>query len=82
MERMKVIGKQELDFIGRDGNPVQGTKLHCVTKKDYVEGEAIEGIFINIRSDYHETAKNLPVGTTIEVGFNRRGKPESVHLCK
>lgn len=82
MEKMKVVGKQWLDFVGRDGNPVVGQKLHCLSTKSSVEGQAVEGIFFNERSEYCSVAKSVAVGSDIEVTFNRWGKPESIQPCK
>lgn len=81
-EKMKVVGKQWLDFTGKDGNQVKGQKLHCLCSKSSVEGQAIEGIFINERSDCYTIAKSVAVGSDIEVTFNRWGKAESIQPCK
>ena len=82
MEKMKVVGKQHLDFVGKDGNRVVGVKLHCFCKKNDVEGEATESIFINARSESYDTAKAVSVGSYVDVSFNRWGKADSVQACK
>lgn len=82
MEKMKVVGKQKLDFTGRDGNPVKGIKLHCLCTKTNVDGDAVETVFCNERSEMIEVAREVPINGEIEVTFNRWGKPDSVFFNK
>ncbi len=84
MEKMTVFGKQRMKFDTKDGNHVEGIKLHCTKKapNDSWDGEGYEGIFISVKSDLHKPALELPVGSTIEVSFNRYGKPDNFAVSK
>lgn len=84
MERMKVIGKQEMNFDTKDGNHVEGIKLHCTkdAPNHHWTGQGYEGIFISVRSDCYESAVKLPIGSDIDVTFNRYGKADSFFVCK
>lgn len=84
MEKMNVFAKQKMKFDTKEGNHVEGIKCHCTKKapNDNWDGVGYEGIFVSIKSDLYKTACELPVGSSIEVSFNRYGKPDSFSVCK
>ena len=84
MEKMKVFGKQNLDFTGRDGNQVRGVVLHCTTNppNQYWEGEGYEKLFFPNNSPMIPEVVKLPVGSVISVSFNRFGRPDSFTVEK
>lgn len=84
MEKMIVFGKQEMNFDTKEGNHIEGIKLHCtkdIPNAHWV-GRAYEGIFVSVKSDNYKLARDIPVDATIDVSFNRWGKPETFSLCK
>lgn len=42
----KIVGIEKLDFIAKDGNKVKGTRLHCITQKNNVNGNAVDTVFV------------------------------------
>ncbi len=71
---MKVVGYRSLDFVS-DGEKVCGTQLFTSFPEDGVTGEMTDKLFIR------EGSLELPalkVGQTLEVSFNRKGKPEAI----
>ncbi len=70
-----VVGIQKVDFTDKDGKPVQGTKFHCMREKDFVEGYAVESVFVRSDVDVSDVA----LGSTVEfvTGF-RENRVRSV----
>lgn len=90
MEKMKVFGKQKLNFDAKDkqtGRPVhiEGIKLHCTkdAPNEKWEGEGYESLFVNVsKAELYSAAFTLPVGSTICVEFNRYGNFDGFRLDK
>lgn len=90
MEKMKVFGKQKLNFDSMDkqtGQPVhiEGIKLHCTkdVPNENWEGQGYEGLFVNVsKAELYSAACTLSVGSTIYVEFNRYGKFDDFRLDK
>ncbi len=79
MEKMKVVGKQKINFTNKDGEEIKGIKLHCLSNSSNVEGQAVETIFINKRSnDSYAVANSVAINGNIEVSFNRWGKADMI----
>ena len=82
MEVFKVFGKQHLNFDGRDGH-VEGISLHCTTTvlpNASWEGLAYEKLWCPVSLLVHSQALAVPVGSEIQVDFDRKGKPVSIVL--
>ncbi len=80
MEIFKVFGKQNLDFIGKEG-PVKGISLHCTTTalpNANWEGLAYEKLWCPASLSVYSQALAVPVGSEIQVDFDRKGKPLSI----
>ena len=71
---LKLVGKQILDFVGKDGQPVNGIKLHFTDDtRSHVDGAAADTLFIRKGHDCYEKACGLPLGEfRIEFGFGGR----------
>lgn len=84
MEKMLVFGKQEMNFDTKDGNHIEGIKLHCTKEppNQYWTGKGYEGIFVSVKSDSYKSAVELPIGSLIDVSFNRYGKPDNFTVSK
>lgn len=84
MEKMNVFGIQSMNFDTKDGNHIEGLKLHCTkdATNDKWTGKGYEGIFISVRSSLIDLAKQVKPGDTLEVAFNRYGKPDNFSICK
>lgn len=84
MEKMVVFGKQKMNFDTKEGNHVEGIKLHCTKNPPSAnwEGYGYEGIFVNVKSELYTLAESLPVQTTIACEFNRYGKVDSFSVSK
>ena len=76
---MKIVGKQEVNYISKKTNqPVSGITLHCTSTRKDVEGMSVETIFVSTRSNMYDDIVKIPVGSEVEVGYNRWGSAEYV----
>lgn len=78
---MKYVGRQMVDFVDRDGNRIQGIKLHLVGLDNRVEGEACITQFINASSPLYNNAVTLPFGDVF-IEYGPRGSVQSISSCK
>lgn len=73
---MILLGLKLLDFES-NGNRVQGTQAFVAHEEDGVIGQRTDKLFFK---DGFELP-DLKPGMTLEVAFNRRGKPEKVTVA-
>lgn len=74
---MELIGKQMVDFVNKDGERVQGVKLHLVGLDNKVSGRACINHFINKNHSLYDEFMSLPLGEVlIEYGY--KGSIQSV----
>ena len=71
--KMELVGYKSLDFES-NGERVKGTQAFIAFEEEGVEGKRTDKLFFR---DGFE----LP-GMTLEVAFNRKGKPESVTIAQ
>jgi len=69
-------GFRKLDFVS-DGNPIKGTQLFTSAPEKGIEGEM---------TFKHFVSEDIPLptlepGMTIEISFNRKGKPERIEAA-
>lgn len=84
MEEFKVFGKQNLNFDNRSGEHIEGISLHCTTSllpKGW-EGLAYEKLWCPAGTPVNAQALSVPVGSVIQVEFDRKGKPFSLAVKK
>ena len=80
---MKVVGKSNVQYISKKTQQeVKGISLHCIGKKKDVEGEAVETVYISAKSEMFEQCVKLPLGTEVQIYYNRWGNVESVTPCE
>ena len=70
---MILLGYKLLDFMS-NGGPVKGTQLFVGFTEDGVVGQRTDKLFLRDGFELPE----LQPGMTLEVTFNRHGKPEKV----
>lgn len=76
---MKIIGKQGVDYVSRKTNKqVTGMTLHCVGTSPNVEGEAVDTVYISSASPLYQSIVQMPIGTEIQLFYNRYGSVESI----
>lgn len=76
---MRVVGRNNVKYTSKKtNNLVEGINLHLVGTRPNVEGEAVETIFISIRSDMYNQCLSIPFGTEIRVSYNRWGSAEYI----
>lgn len=85
MEKMKVFGKQRLDFPNKEGERIHGISLHCVS--DYLpnenwEGQAYVKLWCPFGTPVNEQADKVLIGSRLLVDFDRKGKPVSFTVEK
>lgn len=82
MAKVKFVGLQNLDFETRDGNQIQGLKLHITFPDENVMGLMADSKFIS-----REACKNLGlsveslspmIGQDVEIETNIKGKVTGV----
>lgn len=80
MEIINVVGKRRVDFVDDKGKCVVGTTLYYTMKSDGVEGVMSAKMFI---SDEKASQVPLPpVGTTVEVSYDRYGRASKFTVVK
>lgn len=79
MEKMKIVGRRKLDFTA-NGNQVQGIQLFVTHAQPYVEGVMGEKIFVGTNKPFYDKCTQYPIGSEVEITFNRYGKPEDIVL--
>lgn len=66
---MKVVGIEEVDYISKNGNPVQGRKIHCTYEKEGVDGICTFSEFVGVGVDV-----DVEIGDCVEFLYNKYGK--------
>lgn len=80
---VKVVGKQNVDYMSKKTNQqVTGITLHIIGQNSRVEGMAVDTIFVSGKSATFNTVASLPIGSEIDVLYNRWGNVETVEVCK
>lgn len=74
----KLVGIQKVNFQNNLGELVQGIKLHCLTKDDRVQGDAVETIWISSNSRFYQTASKFAPNISLDVTFTRRGQVDNI----
>lgn len=72
--KAKLLGLRKLDFTADDKSSVKGCQLFISYPEEGVEGEQTDKLFI--RDGFDLPA--LKPGDTLEITFNRKGRPESI----
>lgn len=76
---MRLLGCSAVDFLSDDGANIKGMNLYVAFEDDHVEGERTERLFVKQGIALPE---GLAVGNYMDVGFNMRGKVESIASAK
>ena len=65
-----VVGIQKLDFTDNNGKLIKGTKFHCIRSKEFVDGSAVETVFVPSDVD----VSSVVVGSVVDfvTGFRER----------
>lgn len=71
-----LLGYKLLDFTNDRGEPVKGTQAFVAFQEDGVTGQRTEKLFFNESKGM--VIPELTIGMTLDVAYNRRGKPEKV----
>lgn len=75
----KIVGIEKLNFTAKDGNIVKGTRFHCITTKNYVNGNAVDTVFVGDDVNIDGVA----IGSTVEFSTAFRSRRiSSVNLIK
>lgn len=78
---LKILGKKYYDFTSKEGQRVQGLKLHCVQDQpSSTEGFLTELISVGFNKPIYTTVDSYPFGTLITPVYNRYGSIEDVIL--
>lgn len=66
----RVLGIEEMDYTNKNGQRIQGTKLHLGYEKENCEGVAVTNEFIGKGLDL----SNVKVGDTVKLFYSKFGK--------
>lgn len=77
MEKWNVIGYQHVEFDTTDGKHISGTTLFLCRERQNVVGSECCKLFVT-RSKMDCDEKDIPIGGTADITFNRYGKPACV----
>lgn len=83
--KKRVVGKQKVDYVSKKTNqPVTGITLHCEcdVNDDRFEGKQVETIFVSSKSPMYDQCLAFPIGSVVNVMYNRWGSVDSVVLDK
>lgn len=84
--KFSVAGKEEVSYTNRQGNDVTGIRLHLINeqlKRDNLEGNAVEQVFISARSsEAYAIAKKCNVNDYVEPLYNRYGSIEDLAILE
>ncbi len=75
----KLLGRQIVDFE-KDGNRIEGVKLHLAEKNDMVLGMGVYTVFVGMNRPCYDVALNLEVNKDISIIFDRYGKPMDIKM--
>lgn len=80
----KIVGKENVDYYNKQNKHVQGVKLHLVYDSGSVkcDGLMTDNVYISANSDMYDSCKALPVGSEVNIYYNRWGTAESVVPCQ
>lgn len=79
----KIVGIQSVDYISRKTNKqVTGLTLHLSFEDARVRGMATETVFVSSQSICYEDVAALPVGSEVNVYYNRYGSVEDIRPVK
>ena len=70
-----IRGIQEMDFVGSNGEHIQGANLFVSYADEGVVGERCERFFCRPEIEFPESMK---IGSQVNIAFNHKGKVESV----
>lgn len=72
----EIIGVQPISFE-KDGKVIEGTKLHLAYDNKYVEGKAVENVYVS--KNILDSGCVL-VGQHCEISYNKYGKVSHVEI--
>lgn len=79
--RVTVVGKENVNYI-KQGNPVQGIKLHVTypNTRDGAEGLACDAPYFGSRYDAYHQAALVKVGDIVDVFYNQYGRIDTLEV--
>lgn len=79
--KCKVYGIQDVSYVNKQNKQVDGTSIHILRNDIRVEGQLAESIFVSDRLDL-PTIRQIKLGDTIDVFYNRYGSIDDIVICK
>lgn len=81
--KASVVGRRKVDYISKKTNKhIEGTELQCVMESSRVEeGMAVESIFISCQSSMFDDVLKIPIGSDVDISYNRWGSVDTLKLC-
>ena len=89
MNELIIYGVEKVDYISKTGTPVNGFNFYVGgTSKNTIVGNTVEKIYVSKRTLENSGFKAdvipelMPDSSTIQVLYNKYGKPECIQLNK
>lgn len=78
---MLLIGKKFGTFVDRErGNVIEYGHLHVIDHEDNVEGQTAE--VVKVPAYLQPEARTLVLGSEIELVYDKKGRPQQIHVLK
>lgn len=81
MEHRKIVGVEDMSFVGKDGTPISGTTVHTTERlaPSKGKGDRADHFFLST-AKLSELGFTPTPGQTVEVFYNRFGKVATLKL--
>lgn len=77
--KVRILGFAPVDFTSGDGKHIKGSSLYVAFADEVVTGEKCDKVFLH---DGITLPQGTKIGAEVELGFNMRGKVESIAAIK
>lgn len=82
---MKIVGKKKVDYVNRDGRKVEGVSLNIIHDSgdvNNVDGQFVETVFCSAKWTNYASILSIPLGSYVDITYNRYGNPENIIVRK
>lgn len=77
--KVRILGFSAVDFTSGDGKHIKGSSLYVAFADEAVTGEKCDKVFLR---DGITLPQGTKIGSEVELGFNMRGRAESISVIK
>lgn len=81
MERIEIVGRRQVDFTDKSGRQVTGVSYYYLMQREGTDGSHADKVFVS-SARLPELSYVPQVGDTVDVFYDRYGKPSNFSLVK